>query len=143
MQILISKYILGAMLLICGITDFKRQKIYNLVTLPVIALGVYVNYYYAGLSGLTSSLISLAIIAVIGYIIVFFQWLGYGDWKMLIAIAALMGIYYTLALFFVASLVSCIWAIIIMVRKRVESVPLGTCMFIAFTGYEILRLVLA
>lgn len=142
MQTLICKCVLGVMLLICGITDFKKQKIYNLVTLPAIGLGLIINGYYGGLASLEFGLISLGIIAVAGYLLVFFQWLGYGDWKLLIAIASLMGIYYTLALFFVGSLVSAFWAIYVILKKEEESVPLGTCMFIAFAGYEILQVVL-
>ena len=143
MQILICKCILGIMLTICGYTDFKKQNIYNFVTLPTIGLGLLVNCYFGGVSGLESSLIGLVIIAIIGYAIVYFRWLGYGDWKMLIAIAALMGIYYTLALFFIASLVSAFWAIYVITKKKTNSVPLGSCMFVAFIGYEILRVVFA
>lgn len=138
MQALTCKIILGFVLLVCGYTDFRYQKIYNLVTIPSILLGLVVNYYYGGIEGLKFSLLSLGIIAVVGYVVVYFHGIGYGDWKMLIAVASLMGIYYNLAILFVGSLVSAIWALIIIACKKVKSVPLGTCLLIAFTGYEIM-----
>jgi len=78
-------------LLVCGITDVFRQRIYNLVTYPAIIMGITLNTVGSGWKGLRFSLIGFAVGFLLFLIFFLLGGLGGGDVKLMGAIGALQG----------------------------------------------------
>lgn len=133
-----SNIILALALAAAGYTDFKKHKIYNYITVPAILAGPLLNGIYSGADGVKTSLIAMMIVGGICLLIVFLHGFGYGDMKLLIGIAGIMGIWYTLALFFISSIITAVWGVYIIYKGNQKSVPLAACMFIGFVCYTIM-----
>lgn len=136
-----SNIVLAIILAIAGYTDYKKHKIYNYITVPAILAGPILNGFFAGAEGLKTSLMAMGIVGVVCLLIVFLHGFGYGDMKLLMGIAGIMGIWYTLALFFISSIITAVWGIIIIYKGKQHSVPLATCMLIGFICYTVLSLI--
>ena len=133
-----SNIILALALAAAGYTDFKKHKIYNYITVPAMLAGPILNGFFSGADGIKTSLLAMALVGVVCLLIVFLHGFGYGDMKLLMSIAGIMGIWYTLALFFISSIITAVWGIIIIYKGKQHSVPLATCMFIGFVCYTIM-----
>lgn len=133
-----SNIILALALAAAGYTDFKKHKIYNYITVPAMLAGPILNGFFSGADGIKTSLLAMALVGVVCLLIVFLHGFGYGDMKLLMGIAGIMGIWYTLALFFISSIITAVWGIIIIYKGKQHSVPLATCMFIGFVCYTIM-----
>ena len=136
-----SNIILALALAAAGYTDFKKHKIYNYITVPAMLAGPILNGFFSGADGIKTSLLAMALVGVVCLLIVFLHGFGYGDMKLLMGIAGIMGIWYTLALFFISSIITAVWGIIIIYKGKQHSVPLATCMLIGFICYTILSLI--
>jgi prepilin peptidase CpaA len=79
------------LIVICLYTDLRERRIYNLVVLPVAALGVLVNSLQHGLAGLESSIAGLGLGVALFILPFAMGGLGAGDVKLLGAIGALKG----------------------------------------------------
>jgi prepilin peptidase CpaA len=83
----------GAVLfsLIAGWTDFRSRRIPNWLTVPGLALGVGLNAFFGGWSGLKTSL--LGVLVGLGLLLPFvlLRSLGAGDWKLAGALGAFTG----------------------------------------------------
>ncbi|MEW5768540.1 MAG: prepilin peptidase, partial [bacterium] len=75
----------------CLITDLLYRKIYNHATITAILIGLGINAIYFGYSGLTNSLLGLAIGFFPFFIIFLLGGIGAGDVKLMAAIGALKG----------------------------------------------------
>ncbi len=78
-------------LLLSLITDLTRQRIYNWVTLPGIALGFLINGLFNGLYGLKSAGLGFGIGFGLLFVIFLFDGIGGGDVKLMGAIGAIKG----------------------------------------------------
>jgi len=91
---IVQDFTLSVALLYSLYTDLKYGKIYNLITLPVIAAGFVFNFFSnpdGHLAGLYDSLAAV-LIAYAFFIVPFFLGaLGGGDVKLMMAIGALKG----------------------------------------------------
>jgi prepilin peptidase CpaA len=83
----------GAVLvsLIAGWTDWRSRRIPNWLTVPGLALGVGLNTFFSGWSGLKTSL--LGVLVGLGLLLPFvlLRSLGAGDWKLAGALGAFAG----------------------------------------------------
>ena len=79
------------MIAVGGAADLLYRKVYNHLTLPAMALGVILSYWYFGGEGLKDSGLGLAV----GFLPMFLFFLaggmGGGDVKLMAAIGAIMG----------------------------------------------------
>ncbi|MDO9513860.1 MAG: A24 family peptidase [Elusimicrobiota bacterium] len=77
---------------VSSFTDLKYRKVYNVVTLPAVVLGIGFNFLYFGLPGLKNSIFGF----LAGFLIlfIFFVWggVGPGDVKFLAGAGALAGL---------------------------------------------------
>jgi len=124
--------------LFCGYTDLRYGKVYNLVTLPAIAVGIVVQGLNGGLAGLTASvegvLVGFALFlvsALLGRII------GGGDIKLLMAIGALQGPAFLAWTLLYGSLLGAMAAVVLgasggVLRERLRSLVAGVAMRAAY-----------
>ena len=116
------KILYGASLIcvsISVVTDIRLRKIPNWLTIPAMLLGLILNGFFFGSSGLILSLEGLAL----GFGLLFFVYLlggmGAGDVKLLSAVGALLGprlVFYT---FIWTALTGGLMAVAVVVTKRV------------------------
>lgn len=115
----ILRIILFVLLVICFITDVRKNKIYNLVLLPFILLGLVLNFVFYGTSSGISSMLGGIVPIVLFAPFFIMRMFGAGDIKLFSTIGFLMGLRFCLnniIYSFIAALF--ISLIIIMVRKN-------------------------
>jgi len=112
---------IGVVSLTAAITDARSGKIYNWLTLPVLALAPIWHLLARGLPGLWSSLegfaATAAILAVLA--LVAGRGLGGGDLKLLAALGALGGYPYALWMLLFTALSGPVIALPVMLRRRI------------------------
>lgn len=112
------EYVLLTLILISFVTDIHKRKIYNAVTLPVIASGFILNIIYAGFNGFILSgsgfLLGLALL----FIPFLVGGIGAGDVKLFAAIGALKGPTFVFYTFLFTGIIGGIVAIIILFKQR-------------------------
>lgn len=79
-------------MLICGITDLLKGKIYNFVTFPGILMGFALNYHFNGWTGLISSAGAFGICFLIFIILYITGGFGAGDVKLIMALGSIVGL---------------------------------------------------
>lgn len=87
----INQYILIIVVIIAGITDFFKRKVYNWLTIPAIFIGLIVNFLLNSFSGLLNSFIGLLIGFVVFLLLGLLGGMGGGDIKLMAAVGALGG----------------------------------------------------
>ncbi len=105
-------------LVISGITDILKGKIYNFVTFPGIVMGIAINWYYNSYSGLILSLSGLLISSVI--FIILFMWGGFGagDVKLMMAVGAIAGYKIIFDLILYSAVAGGIMANVVIIKNR-------------------------
>ena len=88
--------ILFAFCLICTVTDFRFGKIFNIVTFSTMLLGFLMHIIIGGLHGVFFSLWGVSVALLLFFPFFALKIMGAGDVKMLMAIGALKGAYFTL-----------------------------------------------
>lgn len=78
------------MTLICAYTDLKVKKIYNVVTLPMVIMGLFYHGVIEGLEGLQFSLFGILVVLPLLFFFVL-RMLGAGDIKLFMALGAWWG----------------------------------------------------
>ncbi|MDD4753996.1 MAG: prepilin peptidase [Desulfitobacteriaceae bacterium] len=86
-----QELVVALVLLVCVITDYREHKIYNMVLLPSLLLGVGYNFVIAGWLGLGQS--ALGMLAGLTILLIPFALggMGAGDVKLLAVIGAVKG----------------------------------------------------
>jgi prepilin peptidase CpaA len=103
---------LGAVLLAAAWTDFKSRKVYNKLTYPAIVVGIVAHSLAFGFDGLKAALYGASLTLVLGLLILPFGWMKAGDIKLLIAVAAFLGLAGVGEVFFYAVLFGGVFGIV-------------------------------
>lgn len=100
------------------VTDLRKRKIFNVITIPAILFGLIYNTYQAGLEGLYFSSIGL----LIGFFLLFIPFvlggMGAGDVKLLAAIGAMIGGELVFQSFLYTALIGGIFALVILLKNN-------------------------
>lgn len=129
---MINWIVLLFLTLVCAVTDYRSYKIYNVVTIPAIALGVF--YHLLVGKGLYFSIWGLALGLLIGVLGCVF-YCGGGDAMLLTAVGSWTG---TEGLIFVLTLALIhgnLWFLKLRICHKVkkttmpEGIPFGVCIF--------------
>lgn len=104
--------------LICAVTDLRRFKVYNWVTVPFFIAGLIYNSAILGLEGFQSSLLG----AGCGFLLLFFLFVfgkaGAGDVKLLAGLGAWLGAATVFRIFLISTIAGGVFAIIAMLCTR-------------------------
>ena len=97
-----------------AITDFKKRKIYNRITFPLMIIGIILNTINTRFDGFKNSITGILFIFVLFFIIsLFIRNIGFGDIKLFMGISGCIGYKDTLIVIFVASIIFIITNIIL------------------------------
>jgi prepilin peptidase CpaA len=135
---------------VCGITDALYQKIWNVVTVPAMILGVLLNLSFVfvdarlGLQTVLSSLASLGVGFGIMFVLFHFGGMGGGDVKLVAALGAMdpyhLGAWFSLWLVFYSVMAGGVMSIVVLTLKGKLLRSLRNVFRAAFTyvtpGYE-------
>ncbi|WP_421381613.1 A24 family peptidase [Bacillus salacetis] len=105
-------------LIISLITDMKSRRILNIITFPVILIGIGFYSITQGWDGFFFS--SFGFLTGIGTLLIPFilGGMGAGDVKLMGAIGAMMGSAFTLKAFFIIALLGGVISLILILRKK-------------------------
>ena len=106
--------ILFSILIIASISDLFYKKIPNWLTFPSLVCGIFFQLILGGSDGLFSSLQGIAIGFVLTFILYLAGGLGAGDVKLMAAIGAFLGPKEIFLAFIFSSLLSGVYAIILL-----------------------------
>jgi prepilin peptidase CpaA len=102
--LLVPVVVVGAALAVAAVTDVWKFKVYNVLTLPLLASGPVYQVFVGGQAGLLASLCGL----LVGFAVLLpFHLLGgvgAGDVKLMAGVGAWLGAPFALGLFLVSSL---------------------------------------
>ena len=110
--------VLILVLIICFITDFMKQRIYNVVIFPSLLAVIVINTLFYGLSGIKMSLLGLLTGFAILLIPYFLGGMGAGDVKLLAFIGAAKGSIFVLNTAVYMAITGGIIALIIIVFRK-------------------------
>ena len=110
--------VVGLATLVAAATDVWRFKVYNLLTLPLLALGLAASAALGGWAGLWSGLLGAGFGFAI--LVVFFALggVGAGDVKLLTAVGAWLGPWWTTHVFIASALAAGAYAVALLLVRR-------------------------
>lgn len=138
----LSLLLLATAFIVLFLIDFKHQILPDCLTLPLLWIGIIINYY-----GVFTTLDSSVWGAILGYLSLWsIFWLykiltgkegfGYGDFKLLAAIGAWFGYQMLLYTIFASCITGIIMAIIInLTSKRTNTIAFGPSLILATIFY--------
>jgi prepilin peptidase CpaA len=102
--------------LVAAATDLRQFKIYNILTLPLIASGIL--YYAAGggWAGLVQSAVGASLAAMILFVPYLCGALGGGDLKLMVGVGAWLGAPWTVYVLLASSIASGAYAVALVLR---------------------------
>jgi prepilin peptidase CpaA len=111
--------LIGALVLalLAGISDFRRRRIPNWLTVPAFAAGMAANSFYGGWAGLKLSLLGTLVGLGVLLPFVLLRSLGAGDWKLAGALGAFTGPGLLIDLLLLSIFVAGIMAVILIIYK--------------------------
>lgn len=105
--------------------DGRYQRIPNLITLPIIGMGLIINTIISGLPGLTASCLGLITGMALLLIPFLLGGIGAGDVKLLAAIGSIAGLHFVIAAFLYGAIIGGVWSVILLVKQRSRVFPYG------------------
>lgn len=107
----------GVATLLAAATDLWKFKVYNFLTLPTLALGLLASTILGGWAGLWSSTLGAGFGFALLVIFYALGGVGAGDVKLLTAVGAWLGPYWTIHVFAASALAAGIYAVILVFVK--------------------------
>ncbi len=102
--------------LVAAVTDLRRLRIYNALTLPLIVSGMVYQGWVGGQLGIAHSVVAVAVsggILLIPYIL---GGIGAGDVKLMAGVGAWLGMPLTVYVFLASSLAAGVYAAVLLLR---------------------------
>lgn len=99
-------------IIIAMLWDLRTRKIPNIITLPIIFIGIIINFFNNGFTGIGNSLLGLVIGIMLLLLPFIMKGIGAGDVKLLGAIGALNGVGFVFNTFLYSAIAGGILAII-------------------------------
>ncbi len=96
---------------VAGVTDWRSRRIPNWLTVPTAALGLILSTYFFKWPGAKSSLEGLGLAMLLLFPFVVLHAFGFGDWKLVGASGAILGVDSLFLVFFVAAIVNAVIAL--------------------------------
>ena len=106
-----------ALAITAGVTDWRSRRIPNWLTVPAAALGLAASTLFFGWSGAKSSLAGFALGMLLLFPFVLLHAFGYGDWKLVGASGAILGVDWLFQVFVVASVVNALIALVLVIYE--------------------------
>lgn len=103
---------------IAVVTDLRRRRIFNALTFPAMALGLVLNAWLGGVTGVVLSLAGLVVGVALFLIPVATGGRGAGDLKLLAAVGALGGPVFVLWCALFTSMIGGVFAVLVLLAKR-------------------------
>lgn len=131
-------FVMFTMLGYSAYTDVKQRKIKNYATFPVMLIGLILNYFETGIDGVWASMIGMLVMVILFLLPYYLKQIGAGDIKLLMAIAAIMGTYYTAGAIMTGSLLGAFYAAYLWLKtkdKQLE-IPYGLFLFLGTAIYQ-------
>ena len=113
----IQLLLVSAVILIGAITDLRTRKIPNWLTLGSVPVGLVLGFVFGGVGGLAVSFMAMLLALVIYFPLYALRAMGAGDAKLMAAVATFIGPLMWLHLFFAASLIGGLVAILFTAAK--------------------------
>ena len=98
--------------LVTAATDLWKYKVYNVVTLPLLACGLIYHSVVGGSAAATGSVLGAAFGFSALFVFYLLGGMGAGDVKLMSAVGAWLGMVYTFYVFIAASLAAGIYAVV-------------------------------
>ncbi|MFZ0737825.1 MAG: A24 family peptidase [Candidatus Acidiferrales bacterium] len=101
-----------------GWSDWRSRRIPNRMTVPALLMGIAVNAFFSGWTGVKFSLEGAGLALAILLPVVILRGLGAGDWKMMGALGAFVGPRGIVVILVFAIMIGGVMAIYAMIRQR-------------------------
>ena len=114
---LIPLVVVGLATVVAAATDLWKFKVYNLLTLPTLALGLVASTALGGWAGLGASLLGAGFGFAILFVFFALGGVGAGDVKLLTAVGAWLGPYWTVHVFIASALAAGAYAVALLLAR--------------------------
>lgn len=114
---MIAYIVLFCLLLLSLISDLKVSKIRNVFVLTAVLLGMAINTYHYGLTGLKTSIMGIVLPILLLGVLFYARLIGAGDIKLFSAIGAILGWKYLLYVMTYSFIVAGVFAFLSLVRR--------------------------
>lgn len=129
----VAEFLILVSLSIAVVTDLRRRRIYNVLTLPMMVAGLILNAVNSGLDGLAWALGGLLLGAALFFIPVAMGGMGAGDLKLLAALGALGGPGFVFWCAIYASIIGGAYAVAALLAKRQFVPVVGNAVLALYT----------
>lgn len=113
----IQLLLVSVIILIAAVTDLRTRKIPNWLTLSAVPVGLVLGFVFGGLTGLAYSFGAMLLALLIYFPLYALRAMGAGDAKLMAAVATFIGPLMWLHLFFAASLLGGLVAVLFTAAK--------------------------
>lgn len=103
---------------VAGFLDWRSRRIPNWLTVPAFAVGLGINLFASGISGLVHSLEGAGAVMIVLLPVVLLRGLGGGDWKLMGALGACLGPTRVILVLLATILVAGFLALVQIIRKK-------------------------
>ncbi|WP_058304337.1 A24 family peptidase [Gorillibacterium timonense] len=125
--------LLGALITAAGVTDIRRSRIPNAITITGAGAGIVLQLAMAGWSGAWNSILGLMIGFAPLFLLYLFGALGAGDVKLFAAIGAISGGVFALNCAFYSILFAGLIGIVILIARRLVKDRFGRIGYLLMT----------
>lgn len=113
----LSKLLLEALVVLAAFLDLRSRRIPNWLTLPAVLIGLAVNAYQSGWTGLKSALLGFLLAFVVYGALFALRAMGGGDVKLMAAVGAFTGPEHWLWIFAITAVVGGVFAMVTLLTQ--------------------------